>query len=193
MIRGLSSLKMQDESIQSLTECLCDGKDMPLLHDPLVKEVGLCYKALPHYKKFVKQREMRIDQIIRARDNVEAAAKSAFEEAGRLEQEAERGEKKAAEKEEAAENQDKKKHKKEREEHKEKKEKHRNEKEKQKQTLDQIEVEFPKCKAPILAEKKKKLKTNKIERKMKIQDIGSNSFRRFQVGATLAGNLENQY
>ena len=102
MIRGLSSLKMQDESIQSLTECLCDGNNMPLLHDPLVKEVGLCYKALPHYKKFVEQREVKTDRIIRARYNVERAAESALEEAGRLEQEAERGEKKAAEKEEAA-------------------------------------------------------------------------------------------
>ena len=78
MIRGLSSLKMQDESIQSLTECLCDSKTMPLLHDPLVKEVGLCYKALPHYKQFVKQREIKTDRIMRARDNVERAAESAF-------------------------------------------------------------------------------------------------------------------
>ena len=74
---------MQDESIQSLTECLCDGKNMPLLHDPLVKEVGLCYKALPHYKKFVEQREVKTEWIIRERDNAEAAAKSALEEAGR--------------------------------------------------------------------------------------------------------------
>ena len=55
LIRGLSSLKMQDESIQSLTECLCDGKTMPLLHDPLVKEVVLRYEALPHYQQFVKK------------------------------------------------------------------------------------------------------------------------------------------
>ena len=146
MIRGLSSLQMQDESIQSLTECLCDSKTMPLLRDPLVKEVGLCYKALPHYKKFVKQREMRTDPIISAKDNVERA----LGEAGRLEQEAERAEKraaeeekKAAEKEEAAGNEDKEKHKREREEHKEKKEKYRSEKEKQKLTLHQIEREFP--------------------------------------------------
>ena len=78
MVKGLSSLKMQDESIQSLTECLCDSKTMPLLHDPLVKEVGLCYKALPHYKQFVKQREIKTDRIIRAKDKVE----SALEEAG---------------------------------------------------------------------------------------------------------------
>ena len=66
MVKGLSSLKMQDESIQSLTECLCDSKTMPLLHDPLVKEVGLCYEALPHYQQFVKQREVKTDQIIKA-------------------------------------------------------------------------------------------------------------------------------
>ena len=46
---------------------------------------------------------------------------------------------------------------------------------------------------PILAERKKKNETNRIERKSNIQDIGSNTFRIFQVGATLAGYLENQY
>ena len=46
---------------------------------------------------------------------------------------------------------------------------------------------------PILAEMKKKNETNKIDRKNNIQDIGSNTFKIFQVGATLAGYLENQY
>ena len=45
---------------------------------------------------------------------------------------------------------------------------------------------------PILAERKKKHETNRIERKNKIQNIGSNTFRIFQVGANLAGYLENQ-
>ena len=52
---------------------------------------------------------------------------------------------------------------------------------------------IPKCKDPILAAKKKKIDTHRIDVKIPIQDGGSNSFRRFQVGATLAGYLENQY
>ena len=54
-------------------------------------------------------------------------------------------------------------------------------------------VRIPKCKFPILAEKKKKIVTDIIERKISNQDVGSNSFTRFQVGRILAGYLENQY
>ena len=46
---------------------------------------------------------------------------------------------------------------------------------------------------PILAEMKKKNETERSEKKINIQDIGSNTFRIFQVGANRAGNLENQY
>ena len=52
---------------------------------------------------------------------------------------------------------------------------------------------IPKYKVPILAAMKKKMVTDIIEMKISIQDVGSNSFTRFQVAATLAGYLENQY
>ena len=51
---------------------------------------------------------------------------------------------------------------------------------------------IPKYKVPILAAMKKKMVTDIIEMKISIQDVGSNSFTRFQVAATLAGYLENQ-
>ena len=51
----------------------------------------------------------------------------------------------------------------------------------------------PKYKVPILAEIQKKTETDKIESKINIQDWGSNSLRRFQIGETRAGYLENQY
>ena len=56
-----------------------------------------------------------------------------------------------------------------------------------------MNVRIPKRTVPILAEKKKKIVTDIIDVKMSNQDVGSNSFTRFQVGATLAGYLENQY
>ena len=56
-----------------------------------------------------------------------------------------------------------------------------------------LKVRVPKSEVPILAAMKKKIVTDIIEIKINIQDVGSNSFRRFQVGATLAGYLENQY
>ena len=49
-----------------------------------------------------------------------------------------------------------------------------------------------KQKVPILAARKKKKLTIVMERKISIQDSGSNSFVRFQVGATFDGYLENQ-
>ena len=54
-------------------------------------------------------------------------------------------------------------------------------------------VRIPKHEVPTLAEMKKKIVTDMIESKINIQDVRSNSFRRFQIGATLAGYLENQY
>ena len=44
---------------------------------------------------------------------------------------------------------------------------------------------------PILATMKKNIVTDIIDVKISIQEGGSNRFTRFQVGATLAGNLEN--
>ena len=58
--------------------------------------------------------------------------------------------------------------------------------------ISSMNVRIPKCVVPILAAMKKKIVTNTIDVKINIQDVGSNSFRRFQVGATLAGYLENQ-
>ena len=55
-----------------------------------------------------------------------------------------------------------------------------------------MNVPLPKYEVPILAAMKKKIVTNVIEMKINIQDGGSNSFTRFQVGATLAGYRENQ-
>ena len=52
---------------------------------------------------------------------------------------------------------------------------------------------IPKYEVPILPAIKKKIVTNKIDRKSSIQDLESNSFKRFQVGGVLDGNLENQY
>ena len=58
--------------------------------------------------------------------------------------------------------------------------------------ISSMNVRIPKYEVPILAAMKKKSVTNIIDVKINIQDGGSNSFRRFQVGATLAGYLENQ-
>ena len=62
-----------------------------------------------------------------------------------------------------------------------------------KRTTSSRAVLIPKYEVPILPEIKKKIVTKNIDRKISIQDVGSNSFKRFQVGATLDGNLENQY
>ena len=52
---------------------------------------------------------------------------------------------------------------------------------------------IPKYFVPILAEIKKTTVTDKMERKINIQDCGSNNFRRFQIGGVLEGYFENQY
>ena len=56
-----------------------------------------------------------------------------------------------------------------------------------------MNVRIPKYEDPILAEIQKQNVTDTIDVKISIQDWGSNSFRRFQVGAILEGYLENQY
>ena len=53
-------------------------------------------------------------------------------------------------------------------------------------------VSIRNCDVPILAEMKKKIVTNKSDMKINIQDVGSKSLRRFQVGGVLSGYLENQ-
>ena len=56
-----------------------------------------------------------------------------------------------------------------------------------------MNVRIPKYEVPILAARKKKIVTDAVDAKIKIQEGVSNSFTRFQVGDTLAGYLENQY
>ena len=56
-----------------------------------------------------------------------------------------------------------------------------------------MDIRIPKYEVPILAAMKKKIVTDTIDVKINIQDGVSNSFTRFQVEATLAGYLENQY
>ena len=53
-------------------------------------------------------------------------------------------------------------------------------------------VRIPKYEVPILAAMKKKVVTDVTDVKISIQDGVSNSFKRFQIGAALAGYLENQ-
>ena len=71
-----------------LTECLCDERKIPLLHDPALAEVDLCYKAIPHYKSFVTKRETLVNKRIKEGKT-----------AARLEESAEKAEKYAKEKE----------------------------------------------------------------------------------------------
>ena len=59
------------DSIQDLSECLCDDRNMPLLHDPALGKIDLCFKALPHYEAFVRKREKEVNQRI---DEGKAAA-----------------------------------------------------------------------------------------------------------------------
>ena len=54
-------------------------------------------------------------------------------------------------------------------------------------------VFVPKYVEPTLAAMKKKIDTDKMDIKIKIQDFVSNNFKRFQVGAALAGNFEYQF
>ena len=59
--------------------------------------------------------------------------------------------------------------------------------------ISSVNVRTPKYEVPILAAMKKKSVTKRIDVKINIQEVVSNSLTRFQVGATLAGYLENQY
>ena len=59
--------------------------------------------------------------------------------------------------------------------------------------ISSMNVRIPKYDVPILAAKKRNSVTDVVDAKISIQEVGSNSFTRFQVGATLAGYLEYQY
>ena len=59
--------------------------------------------------------------------------------------------------------------------------------------ISSLYVRIPKYEIPILAEMKKTIFTDIIDMNINSQDIGSNSLKRFQVGGTLSGKLENQY
>ena len=58
--------------------------------------------------------------------------------------------------------------------------------------ISSMNVRIPKYEVPILAAMKKKIVTDIIDVKISIQDVVSNSFRRFQVGFTLDGYLDHQ-
>ena len=59
-------------------------------------------------------------------------------------------------------------------------------------SISPVNVFSPKYLVPILAEMNKKIDTEAIETKISIQDCGPNSFKRFQIGETSDGYLENQ-
>ena len=66
-------------SLQEVTECLCDDRMMPL-------HQNLCFRAIPHYEVFVGKREPKVKRRLVERDAAEKAEKKAEkeeEEAGR--------------------------------------------------------------------------------------------------------------
>ena len=73
-----NSVRKPPDSLQILTECLCDDQKMPLLHDPGLREHKLSFKSIPHYKTFVSKREVKVKQGAKERD--EAAESAAKEE-----------------------------------------------------------------------------------------------------------------
>ena len=50
------------DSLQKLSECLCNEEKMPLIRDSSFKNVSLCYRALPNYEAFVQKREGRVER-----------------------------------------------------------------------------------------------------------------------------------
>ena len=56
------------DSLQILTECLCDDQKMPFLHDPNLREHNLSFKAIPHYNSFVRERDVDVKQGAKERD-----------------------------------------------------------------------------------------------------------------------------
>ena len=58
--------------------------------------------------------------------------------------------------------------------------------------ISSMNIRIPKYEVPILAAIRKKRVIDKIESKINTHDVGSNSFKRFQIGEILAGYFENQ-
>ena len=56
-----------------------------------------------------------------------------------------------------------------------------------------MDIRIPKYFVPILPAMKKKIVTDEIDAKINIHADGSKIFRRFQVGSSLGGYLENQW
>ena len=77
---------MQSNSIQSLTKCLCDDTNMPLLRDPVLREVGLCYKALPQYETFVMKRETKVKKRIKEGEEAKRGEEKAKKEMNQSEE-----------------------------------------------------------------------------------------------------------
>ena len=135
-----NSVRKPLNSLQKLTECLCDGRNMPLLQDPALAEVDLCYKAIPHYKSFVTKRETLVNRRIKEGEE----AGKLEEKARRLEEEAARLEEKAAKAKGKSETErERQGTEKEKERHGKEKEMQGKEKQKQKLKREQIEREIP--------------------------------------------------
>ena len=60
-------------SLQEVTECLCDDRMMPL-------HLNLCFRAIPHYEVFVGKREPKVKRRLVERDAAEKAEKKAEKE-----------------------------------------------------------------------------------------------------------------
>ena len=59
--------------------------------------------------------------------------------------------------------------------------------------ISSLKVWRPKYEAPILAETRKKIDTERIDRNVNIQDIGEKRLTRFHTGDLGSGYRENQY
>ena len=128
------------DSIQSLCECLCNTMNEPLLHDPNLDTVDLCYKAIPRYSSIINKRQSKVDARVEKRKLVLEAEKKAK----RLEESAANS---AADKGKEAETQkdvvERKKLLRRQEELERKKEKYKQEREEQALLREQLEKEFP--------------------------------------------------
>ena len=77
------------DSLQKLSECLCDEEKMPLLRDSSFENVSLCYRALPNYEAFVQKREGRVGRRLeegRAAERAEQKAQQSGDAGERREQ-----------------------------------------------------------------------------------------------------------
>ena len=59
--------------------------------------------------------------------------------------------------------------------------------------ISSLKVLRSKYEAPILAEKRKNIDTERIDRNVNIHNVGVKRLTRFQAGDISCGNLENQY